>query len=310
MPSSCFRVLAVAFAVSACSGPAADEGARAGSSTGGTANDTGTGGTTSGGSSVAGLGGSGASDGGRPDAGGAGAPPRGPTGEVVMSSFVFYPTPTVSRSFAYARFGSAAATCPSTRYGDCWVSEACTDEPAGAAPHAGLITVLSPTASFSLELPPNELGEYPSWNQTGAVFTGAESLSISAAGGAVPAFSRELTYPLLLLVTEPALPVGESIVHAPRLADLILRWDRGAPDVRFQLQSLKTTMTLSCGVPSERGTLTIPAAALARLDAGAELVLITAGTQHVQAGEFDVSLVLAGVAVTPDKMQRVSIVVD
>lgn len=318
MPWSFLRALVLgATTVSACSGPSADQANPGHNSAAGTAGSS-VGGATSGTGAKSGAsgttGGSGA-DGGGTDAGGraggasGGATPAGPSGEIVVSSFAFYPSPTLSRTFAYARFRSAPTenSCPTTRYGDCWVSDACADAPPPVAPHAGLITVLSPGPSFSLELPPNAAGVYPQWSQNGAVFTGGESLSIAVAGSEVPAFSRELTYPLLLLMTEPAAPAGESVARAPRSADLTLRWDRGTAGVLFQVQSQNAASTLACAVPSELGTLTIPAGALGRLDVGAELLLLTAGNEHVKAGDFDVTLVVAGVAVTPDKMRRVSI---
>lgn len=324
MPATFLRVLIVTVTLNACSGPSADDDARGHGGTGGTTGGTSAAGTTSG--TGANLGGAGVTPnagdadgggtGGRSGSGsgsdGGGMPPAGPSGAVVVSSFVFYPTPTGSRSFAYARFRSApaATSCPTTRYGACWVSEVCADEPPPSAPHAGLITVLSGEASFSLELPANAAGVYPQWSQSGAVFTGGESLSISAAGGAVPAFSRELSYPLLLLVNEPTVPAEENVARAPRSADLTLRWDRGTAGVMFQVQSQNAMNTLACALPSELGTLTIPAAALGRFDTGAELLLLTVREEHVQAGDFDVSLMIAGVAVTPDKRRRASIVLE
>jgi hypothetical protein len=316
MPPSFLRVLMVAAALSACSAPSADQGDRGHDATGGAAGSSSAAGATTSGvgasSGTGGVGGGGTDAAGRSGSDSGGTAPTGPSGEIVVSSLVYYPIAAQSQTFAYARFraGPAVTSSPTTQYGDCSVSEACADEPVPVAPHAGLITVLSPGPSFALELPPNAVGVYPQWSQSGSVFTGAESLSISAAGGDVPAFSRELTYPLLLLVTEPVLAAGESVARAPRTGDLTLRWDRGTAGVLLQVQSQKAMNALVCTVPSELGTLTIPAAALGRLDVGSELLLLTAVAEHVQAGDFDVSLLLAGVAVTPDKMRRVSIELD
>jgi hypothetical protein len=290
---------------------------------------------TSGGNGGAGGGTGGVADGTDDSAGGTGGAGPGTsdgsggtgdsqqrTGSIQLGTLYYYPTTGQVTSFARASFSlgnegqvDAGGGCSSEAFGDCVITS-CSDVDPGAPspspaptqqPHAGTITIATDGDSFGAVLAPGADGRYADVVPTGHL-AGGERVTVSAAGGDVPRFTHALDYPLALLLSEPALP-EESVIRPPRDADLVLRWSRGVSGVSFVVQSLGGTFML-CSVPSETGTLTIPSAALAAVEAQQSLALLAAGTDSVTAGEFVISVTHASAVLTSDRTRSVQILVE
>jgi len=271
----------------------------------------------SGGASGAGNGGSsgasaaGGASGAAGSSGSAGGDTRG-TGQVTVLTLVNYPSPGLgitSLSANFQRAGAAPAQCPVTEYGPCSYSSC--DPSVNTDPvDAGTITATSTEAAFAQAIVPLD-GTYAGYSEADSVFLGEESISFSAAGGVVPAFQATLPYPLLLLLTAPAIPEGESIVTVARDRDLTLSWDRGTTDVLFQLQSAASgNSSLICSEFSEVGSMLVPSAALAAFSSGTRLTLFTIGRVPVSAGDYDVMVVAAGAVVAPDRARRIELLLE
>jgi hypothetical protein len=141
---------------------------------------------------------------------------------------------------------------------------------------------------------------------------GSSSCRTVSAGGVVPAFEATLPYPLLLLLTQPTLAEGSDTLYAPRARDLTLSWDRGAPDVLFQVQTSSSLegSSLICSELSEMGSMVLPAAALSALPSGTPFHAFTIGRVVVTAGDYDVFVVAAGAVTTPDRTRRIELVLE
>jgi hypothetical protein len=122
------------------------------------------------------------------------------------------------------------------------------DMPVSLAPTGSGVTLYSDSSSF-----------------TNSLFSGGESLTFSATGAAVPAFTATLVAPSLIDLQSPAVPANGVPFVLDRSADLIFAWSGGGfgtVDVTF---SDSTNAAVDCNFPSSAGTGTIPEAALAAL---------------------------------------------
>jgi hypothetical protein len=305
----------VAAAVAACGSdpPRASPGSGAAAGMGGA------GGAGSGGTGAGGAGSSGT-------AGGAGASTES-YGVVQFGTIFHYPDQGLAYTLATAGFyrarpASGVGPCTTTAFGPCSV-RSCevnpTDPPEPEpepppepdprpAPVAGDISIRS-TGDFTIDLVPDATGIYVQTGRMGTLL-GQESVTITATGAEVPAFNHTMTYPLLLLLTEPALAADQVVVTVPRNQDLVLAWDRGVAGLELQLQSVGGTAQLYCNVPSEDGTLTLEAAAMLGLDEGTELLLLGAASERVTAGAYTVTISSAGSVMSPDRSRRPVIVLD
>jgi hypothetical protein len=176
------------------------------------------------------------------------------------------------------------------------------------APTAGLITIRS-TGTFTADLTPDGKSAYVTSGVMGNL-AGEESVTVTAAGGDVPAFTHTMTYPLLMLLTQPEFDDVQTEYAVSRADDLVLAWDRGTPSLRLQIQTRASTATLGCLFPGEDGTGTIASELLSSLDQGAELILLGVQTETVTAGEYDVSVSSAGTLMTPDRTRRAKLVLE
>jgi hypothetical protein len=298
--------------------------------TGGTtAGNGGTGGTTAGnGGSMSGAGGA---TGGAGAGGGGGGAGQGGTsgtagsggvveafGVVQYGTLLHYPMPGRNAQLANAAFyreraATTGPVCQRTAVGACFVSDcrAMTDppepEPPPPAPTAGVITIRS-TGEFTADLTPDANGIY-----TGGAMgnlLGEESVTVTAAGGEVPNFTHTMTYPLLMLLTQPEFDDVQTEYVASRTEDLVLAWDRGTPSLSLGVQAYGGAASLGCAFPGEGGTGTISSELLAILDSGTELILLGVETEVVTAGDYDVSVSSAGAVMTPDRTRRAKIVLE
>ena len=128
-------------------------------------------------------------------------------------------------------------------------------------PHAGTISMSSGDAGFAETLVPEADGNYTAKSSFRNRLTGEELIDFTATGGDVPAFHETVVYPLVFLLSEPALP-GGGMLTVSRSQDLKLVWTRGIADGAFLVQAdsgpLRANVHLNCSVNADAGTLTIP----------------------------------------------------
>jgi hypothetical protein len=244
-------------------------------------------------------------------------------GLIQFGTLLHYPVPNRNSPLARAQFYRrrevlTGPVCQRTEMGPCAVTDCrvMVDPPEQEppvpdprpAPDAGTVTIRS-TGDFTADLVPDGTGVYGQVGVMGHLL-GEESVTVTAAGGDVPAFTHTMAYPLLLLLTRPEFDDVQTEYAVSRADDLVLTWDRGTAAHGLQIQTLGSTASLGCSFPGDAGTGTISSGLLAILDQGAELVLLGVQTEMVTAGEYEVSMSSAGSVMTPDRTRRAKIVLE
>ncbi len=187
-----------------------------------------------------------------------------------------------TRASVFGFFALAAsatdAPCVRTAFPTCDVvtCDALVPAPdAGTSPptiHAGPLTITGgavPTPGLTLL--PSPLGYQASHD--GALFGPGDVLTVAAAGGGVGAFTGTLTAPRAATMISPvSTPSGHASVA--RSAPFTVTWAAAAPPagtVRVMVGtgrvSPSRSVQIACTAPAAAGALTVPAAALAMLDA-------------------------------------------
>lgn len=152
----------------------------------------------------------------------------------------------------------------------------------GHAPNdAGLVTLASAGAldvtggafgDAGVQVGPDVLGSYV-YNTTGPMFAPGDMLSVSAAGGTVPAFaSQSIAAPAAITVTAP-LPGDAGLLVIPTSQSLAVTWTGGVTNNRvvFTLNALFSSggsASTACSWNAVAGQGTIPASVLAPLVMG------------------------------------------
>jgi hypothetical protein len=183
-----------------------------------------------------------------------------------------------------------AATCTSKVMGECKIAD-CPQHTSLIDAQAGKITV------GSYELNPDATDEYTGLQFLNTVaFKPGDSLTVSAEGGSVGAFTETLTVPPLITVTAPV--VTNNKLDLPLGTDFDVTWTNGGTG-SVVVQILSGTSTagkhLTCRFDAAKGTATVPAATLAELS-GAATGMLRIGTveaKQVSAGPSTVSLVVS-----------------
>jgi hypothetical protein len=173
--------------------------------------------------------------------------------------------------------------CAKKSFGSCTVRFDCkpilTSPPddLGIQPYAsaGKITVtgLSGVTTLPVELTVMDMGmfagQYTTLQQYTPIFAGGDGLTVTAAGGEVPAFSSQLTAPSSPTLTSPS---GNSQIPVSRSQDLPFAWSGGGSgQLRLQIQvmpAMGSPSGLDCSWPVGDGSGTIPAAALQMMPKG------------------------------------------
>lgn len=163
--------------------------------------------------------------------------------------------------------------------------------------HAGSVT-----ATFDIEgaplsgvTVPNQFGYYSQATLQPADLNlgGGETGSITAEGGDVGAFSQDVTFPLLLINTNPVVENADAdyLIEAPRSQDLTLTWDRGAPGITYfvqrdgDIEDGTNSYRLTCQFDSALGTATIPADLLSRMPSGSTFFTFTVQNYYQDVGD-------------------------
>ncbi len=244
------------------------------------------------------------------------AAPSGPTGSIAIFSSAFKQNATVNVSFTPNAQNDPLCTVTvsgACRVLECPVVDGGIQQTPPTRAGAGTVAFDGGTMSFAAVPTVDGLYASPQITFTGATapFAGGETATLTASGGDVPAFSQTLTYPILFLLQQPAIPDGgNEKVLVPRNADFTFTWSRGTANADLVVQGSSTTATmfagLSCTFPSAAGTGTVPQALLSKLSAATDLRLFSAGKAVTQAGDYTVTSYLAGEVLTPSKGAAVS----
>jgi hypothetical protein len=201
---------------------------------------------------------------------------------------------------AGAVFAAAPVTgCTTTRVGPCSV-QLC-DNPGdvqGPLASAGRITISDGHADLTMDPDDDRSYGYAPPPTGAAAFTAGATLSVSAAGDDVPAFSGKaavLPRPLVARADYSAIDVG---------VDLVVAWTGGGPAGRVvffaETDDPATIGELTCSFDPAAATGTIPAAALqllprCSLDSQACIWSLTSSaTTHFVAGDFAIDFTVRG----------------
>ena len=219
------------------------------------------------------------------------------------------PSPSPCFGFANASFytlqnAQSQYACTYSTQGSCSVG-VCSATDAGtfnAAPESAGVITIAGTLGGDLSLNFDSDGGYVQAYVQRTVFQGGETLTVSAAGAAVPAFSgKSVTAPSDVVLTAPALTVSTGF-WAPlsRSSDYQVAWaDAGTAPVVANFQATKggALVLVSCTFMSSPGT--VPAAAVNMLSGSSDgyQTFLSIGPETsttFKAGDYSVAFVVDG----------------
>lgn len=234
-------------------------------------------------------------DGGQPDAATTlpEAPPTGNRGAVFLTSDPTSPQAFHSAGAYFVARATADQSVTRKTVGPCTVeifgdgaSPKETERSAGTLTFTGLAKAVT--------LPPAVDKTYDGVNGSGPLWTGGETITVTAAGADVPSFTTTLTAPSKLTLTAPALQAGTPL-KVTRSAGLDAAWtgaSSGDVVLYVDAASGSSAFSTTCAFPASAGKGTIPAAALADFPAGA--------------GTFNLYVKTVSVLTPPDGYVRVT----
>ncbi len=236
------------------------------------------------------------------------SPPADATSDAATPANVGFVTllsdtaPAHARASATFLTGGPAFLCTEQPSGACTLYR-CSPRPGAStrpAPHAGIIQLTGLTQALSFT--PATDGSYPvSILQTSSLWTGGETVTASAPGASVPAFTASVTTPHRITLGAPALPTGDWLID--RTQPIVLTWSgASAEDVIVTLgANTVDPLELECVFPASAGTGTLPAAALGLLPAGdAYYGIVTRTRRQVDVPAWRITLRADTDAILPD----------
>lgn len=210
--------------------------------------------------------------------------------------------PPHARASATFLTGGPAYLCSEQPAGPC-ILYRCTPRPGAGtrpAPHAGPIQLTGLTQP--LDFTPATDGTYPvSILQTTSLWTGGETLTASAPGATVPAFTTTVTTPRRITLSAPTLPTGDWLID--RAQPLALTWSGATTEDLIVTLGIITIdpVELECVFPASAGTGTLPAAALGLLPAGdAYYTIVSRTRRQVDVSDWRITLRTDTDAILPD----------
>jgi hypothetical protein len=158
---------------------------------------------------------------------------------------------------------------------------------------AGIVTITG--GKQIVTLTPDATGTYGLVNDmTKALGDGGETITISAAGATVPAFSAMGVAPVGGDISSPPPPAQGQPLLIDRTQDLVFTWTKGgAGDITVAFGPFApSNVGVGCTFASGAGTGTIPKAVLAALPAGQGgfFELGAGSSQYLNAGDWSVSV--------------------
>ena len=188
----------------------------------------------------------------------------GPESDIKLHSF------TAKAGFVFSPDGTEAVFTTST-VGSCEI-RLFTVPPTMGTPSnvdAGVITITG--GKVPVTLTPNAMSAYALVSDPAKdLFDGGEMITITAAGGTVPAFTASLTASVGVDVTLPLEPPNKGPLPVDRTSDLVFTWNNGGPGDVIVFLNDGVGSRVYCTFSSAAGTGTVPKAALAKLSAGSK----------------------------------------
>jgi hypothetical protein len=226
--------------------------------------------------------------------------PNGKKGQIALTSGSYMLASTsMTIGSAGASFqtisGATSPTCPPpSTFGSCIVVGNCAGTVmAGTTTFssAGQITISGGTPTVMLT--PDGTSKYTPFSQATALWTGATTFTVSAAGDVVPAFSTTLTAPAQPDFTAPTFPTSGSIA-IDRSTDFQVTWTGGGGGIVLAQLQTNTPQAefVRCTYDGAANGGTIPTAALQLVQAGAtgNLAVAVTNSVDVTAGDWTVTV--------------------
>jgi hypothetical protein len=228
-----------------------------------------------------GGGGGGGSSGGGGGDGGAGDGSSGPlrggwvfaSSNTITASGTDYSSASFNASFYQYSGAVAPGSCTITTSGSCTLTQC---PPAGDGgvpvtpnlPHAGTLTISGAKRTFTLS--PKADGSYPTEiDNMKPLYSGGETLTISATGGTAPAFSASVVAPARVRVSAPVLPAAGQSLVITRASGLSCVWSGGTVgEVTFGVYPQSATSWVNCTFAASAGSGSIPSSLLSKLPGG------------------------------------------
>jgi hypothetical protein len=180
--------------------------------------------------------------------------------------------------------------------------------PTGAAESAGTITIGGTSPEFSLAFTASTMqyAAVPAVPTDRLIFAGGDTITFTASGAAVVAFSDRLVAPGPLSVTSPALTNDALSIDTSK--DLVFSWSGtsvGMLHFNVRTATAVASSFVSCQFDAAALTGTIPAALLQKLyktgaDTTGTLTTDNSNTKEVPAGDHLVHLAIGSIATTND----------
>ncbi len=251
--------------------------------------------------------------------GGSGGGPAGPTttkgGSVTLSQSVFtvggmdYVSGSVVAAFSTIVSSgppNSGTSCTTQTVGSC-TSSRCVTVDAGTPvdagftltqDSAGVITIAGTKLDGGVTLVPSADNTYAALSATSRLSAVGDTLTVSAAGATVPAFSgKTVVTPASVTVTAPGC-AASNCGSIPRNAPLLVTWTGGTVGtvtVSAFVGVGAETSIVQCSYDASAGTGTVPTAALGTLPAGmGSFSVSVANKTTFTAGSYDVSLAVQG----------------
>jgi hypothetical protein len=162
---------------------------------------------------------------------------------------------------------------------------------------AGPVTITGTTPSITLQ-PGTDGGAYVGQTFLGALWSGGETLSVSAAGAEVPAFfGQSVQAPSTITLTAPVCSLASCSQPIDRAAPLQVTWTGGVYGTVYVTVSsapLGPVAVVQCSFPAGAGSGSIAPAMLANLpaalDGGATFSIVNMSQAYFDAGVYQVQL--------------------
>jgi hypothetical protein len=192
--------------------------------------------------------------------------------------------------------------CPEEQPGDCASGSSCGPQPASA----GVISLTGGSVPVSITPTDATYSSYIGNDST--LWTGGQTLTISAAGATVPAFSVNLAAPSQAIIQSPTPTVsGISATLAVQVAnDLPLVWTGNVGTLVIGFNQTpspepSSTTSVTCRFPASAGRATVPAGALSTLKPGmGSFSASVVSDRTVNVGGWSIDVVVTGQAIAVD----------